>query len=125
MRPGTYDDVFCPGAFESNFVRQAAAFGQHEEVERVAEMLVIHDRVGRRVRALEPHLPARLSPKQRRHHRKGLLVVPGLLAVRFRAVALRVPHLDVGLPGSETHWVAPFFVAGGFLPEFRVGELLV
>ena len=116
-RPRTFDDVLCPGAFERNLIGQAAPFGQDEQIDRIAKMLVVHDGVVRGIRAPESYFPARLAPKQRRHHGESLLVGPGLFPVRFRAVALRVPDLDVGLLRGETHGVAAFVVtAGGVLP---------
>lgn len=106
LRPGTFDDVFCPNAFNYNLIYQATAFTQDKKIKRIAEMLVVHNRILRGIRTMEPHLPARLSPKQGGDHRKSLLAVPRHFPVRFGAVALRVPELDVRLFGSEAHGIA-------------------
>ena len=112
MRPRTLNDVFCPGAFKDDFVCQAAAFTQDEKVKRITQMLVIHDRVLGRIRALERHLPARPCPKQRGHHRKCLLPLSRSNPIRFWPVALRIPELDVRLLGSQPHGIAAFSAVG-------------
>lgn len=124
MRPGAFNDVLGPLAFEHNLIRQAAALGHDEEVQRISEMLMVHQRVISRILTLEPHVPAGLCSEEDRHHRESLLVVRRDFPVRFRTVALCVPELDVRLLGSESDGIASFDT-WGFLPEFRVGESIV
>ena len=113
--PGPLNDVLGPLALQHNLIRQPASLRHDEEIERIAKMPMIHNGVIPRILTLEPHLPAGLHSKQDRHHRESLLVVRGYLAVRFGAVALRVPELDVRLVGSEADGVAAL-AAGGVLP---------
>lgn len=115
MRPGTFNDVFRPGALDGDLVGQAASFSHDEKIKRVTEIVVVHDRVGDGVRALEPNLPAGLYAEQDRRHRESVPVVSGNLAVRFRTVALGVPELDVRLLRCEADGIAAFN-AGGVLP---------
>ena len=115
VRPGTFDDVLRPFAFQHNLIRQAAALGHDEEIKRIAEMLMVHHGVFPRILTFERHLPAGLGSKQDRHHRESLLVIRGDFPVRFWTVALCVPELDVRLLGSESDGIASF-TAWGFLP---------
>lgn len=124
MRPRTFDDVFRSGTLDGDLVRQAAAFSHDEKIKRIAEIIVIHDRVVGGVRAFEPHLPTGLYPEQDRRHRKGVPVVSRYFAIRFRTVALGIPELDVRLLGGESNGIAAFS-ARGFLPQFGVGESIV
>ena len=124
LRPGTFNDVLGPIAFEHNLIRQPAALSHDEAIERVAEMPMVHHGVIPGIRALEPHLAPGLGSEQNRHHGESLLVVGGDLPVRFRTVALRVPELDVRLLGREADGVASLS-AGGVLPQVRVGEAIV
>ena len=124
--PRTANDVLRPGALEHDLVRQAAALAQDEEIERIAEMPVVHDRVVGRVRAPQPHLPARPLREERRHHGERLLAGSGRVPAGLRAVALRVPHLDVGLLVREAHGVAArAAAAAGLPPQVGVGEAVV
>ncbi|KAF6240624.1 hypothetical protein HO173_001295 [Letharia columbiana] len=41
MRPGTFNDVSCSGAFKDNLVGQAAVFTQAEKIKRITQMLMI------------------------------------------------------------------------------------
>lgn len=124
MRPRPRNDVLRSGALKNNLIRQAAAFTQDEQIERITKMPMIHHRVILGIRAPKPHLPARPLREQRRHHGKSLLAIPRRVPTGLRAVALRVPHLDVRLLVGESHWVAAS-AALGLLPQFRVGETVV
>ena len=115
LRPGAFNDVLRPIALEHNLIRQPAALGHDEAIERVAEMPMVHHGVILGIRALEPHLAAGLGSEEDRHHGESLLVVGRYLPVRFRTVALCVPELDVRLLGREADGIASSST-GGFLP---------
>ena len=112
MRPGSLNNVLGPLTLKHNLIRQPASLRHNKKIERIAKMLMVHNRVVLRILTFEGHLPAGLHPEQDRHHRESLLVVRRDLTVRFGTVAFRVPELDVGLVGGEADGVAPLATGG-------------
>lgn len=108
-----------------HLVREHARLGHDQHVQRVAQVVMVHDRVIGWVRALEGDAAAAPLVEEQVAHGEGVLPVDGEVFVLFGpAVEFGVPELDVGLRGKETHRVAAFGARGGG-PEGGVLEAVI
>ena len=98
--PGAADNVFSPKAFHHYLIRQATSFAEHEQVKRIAQIIMIDNWVLRRVFRLESDLSVGPGRKELGRHRESVFAVAGKVPEEIlRAVAFRVPKLDVWLAG--------------------------
>ena len=97
-----------------HLVREHAGLGHDQHVQRVAQVVVVHDRVIGWVRAPEGYAAAAPLVEEQVAHGEGVLPVHGEVFVLLGpAVEFGVPEFDVGLRGKEAHGVAALGARGG------------
>lgn len=124
-RPGALDNIPGSSTINDDLVGKPARLSENFNVQRISEVVTIHNRDGQGVGAGESHGSARLGREEFGDDAEGVLVVYGeLVELLGPAVAFRGEELDVGLAGFQAHGVATFFT-GCRVPEVRVGEAVV
>lgn len=124
-RPRALDDILRPRTVHNNLIAEATRLGQHEQIERVSEIVAVDDWVLHWILGLERHRAAGPGREKLGDYREGVFVVDGeLVVLLWAAVALCREELDVGLFGGEAHRVAAGF-AGCVAPERFVLQTVV
>ena len=101
-RPSAADNISSAGTFHNNLIPKTAAFAEHEEVERIAQIVVVDDGILSGIFRFQGYLPSRLWREQFGHDGERLLALAWKFCARGRGkVAFRVPELDVRLAGQE------------------------
>lgn len=95
----------------------------------VAEVVMLHLRIGLGIRGMQRHLAARSGREERGRHCEGVLSCSWKIFEHvLRAVAFGIPDLDVWLGFQSAHRVASGNLGGvskGLLPELRVFQAVV
>lgn len=124
-RPRPLDDVLRSRTVHHDLVTEATGLGQHEQIQRVREVVAVDDRILLWILGLERHRAAGLGREELGNHGKGMFLIDGELVILLgTAVAFGGEELDVGLFGGEAHWVAAG-LAGGVAPEGLILETVV
>jgi hypothetical protein len=124
-RPTPLDNI--PRCFtrRDDFIRECTCLAQNQHVQRIIQVVMIHNRILQGVRRLQLHIAPRSLVKQQRAHSERVLVVDREVGELLRtAVKFGVPEFHVWLRGCEAHGVSSFLPLR-VIPELRVFETLV